>query len=155
GGIVQHVRPSVPECVAKPLPTIEEDANLLGVPDATNLYPSGFRRSVAERAGPPYIGRGLIEAVPTVDILANEDPADTRRHHSSLGCFAAAMGCKGDCISGRHNEIPAKGGFVGGVGRFGLRANGVEILQFVTGGLQGELSFSSLLNEHEINFPRI
>jgi hypothetical protein len=155
GGIVQHVRPSVPECVPKGLPTIEADANLVGVPDRTNLYPSGFRRSVAERAGPPYIGRGLIEAVPTLDILANEDPADARGHSSSLGSFAASMGCTGDCISGRHNEIPARGGFVGGVGRFGLRANGVEILQFVTGGLQGELSFSSLLNQHEINFSTI
>ena len=44
-------------------------------------------------------------------------------------------------------------GFVGGVGRFGLRANGVELLQFVVGGLQGELSFTSLINPDEINFP--
>lgn len=155
GGLVQHVRPSIPECLAKPLPTIEEDANLVGVPDSTNLFPSGFRRSVAERAGPPYIGRGLIEAVPTMDILSNEDPSDTTGHQSSLSSFASSMGCSGDCITGRHNEIPARGGFVGGVGRFGLRANGVEILQFVTGGLQGELSFASLLNNHEINFARI
>jgi hypothetical protein len=41
------------------------------------------------------------------------------------------------------------------VGRFGLRANGVEILQFIIGGLQGELSFTSLLNPAEINFPTL
>ena len=46
-------------------------------------------------------------------------------------------------------------GFVGGVGRFGLRANGVEILQFAVGGLQGELSFTSLFNPAEINFPTL
>jgi hypothetical protein len=46
-------------------------------------------------------------------------------------------------------------GFVGGVGRFGLRANGVEILQFAIGGLQGELSFTSLFNGAEIVFPTL
>lgn len=155
GGNVQHVRPSLPECLPDIIPPIEVDANLVGVPDATNLFPSSFRRTVGERAGPPYIGRGLIEAVPTADILANEDPEDLLSHNSSLGSFARALGCTGDCIAGRHNEIPAKGGFVGGVGRFGLRANGAEILQFVIGGLQGELSFTSLLNVNEINFPLI
>src|SRR5262249_49692135 len=45
--------------------------------------------------------------------------------------------------------------FVGGVGRFGLRANGVEILQFIVGGLQGELSFTSLFNGAEIVFPTL
>ncbi|HEV2989248.1 MAG TPA: hypothetical protein VG759_12460 [Candidatus Angelobacter sp.] len=154
GGFVQHVRPSVTACLPKPLPSLDDDINLVGR-DATNLSTIGFRRSVGERAGPPYIGRGLMEAVPTNDILANEDPQDILTHASTLGVFAAAMGCGGDCIAGRHNEIPAKGGFVGGVGRFGLRANGVEILQFTTGGLQGELSFTSLLNMNEINLAPI
>jgi CxxC motif-containing protein (DUF1111 family) len=155
GGGVQHMRPSIPECLADPIPPMEIDANLVGVPDASNVFPSGFRRTIGERAGPPYIGRGLMEAIPTDDILANEDPADMQTHNSSLGNFAASMGCTGDCIAGRHNQIPAKGGFVGGVGRFGLRANGAEILQFVTGGLQGELGFTSLLNNADINFPQI
>jgi Di-haem oxidoreductase, putative peroxidase len=154
GGFVQHVRPAFTACLPKPLPSVEADANLVGLDD-TNLSSLGFRRSVGERAGPPYIGRGLMEAVPTGDILANEDPQDLFRHSSSLGNFAAGLGCAGDCIAGRHNEIPAKGGFVGGVGRFGLRANGVEILQFTTGGLQGELSFTSLLNMNEINLAPI
>jgi hypothetical protein len=155
GGFVQHMRPSIPACVADTIPVIEMDANLVGVPDTNNLFPSGFRRSVGERAGPPYIGRGLMEAVPTDDILAAEDPQDALGHKSSLGNFAANMGCTGDCVAGRHNEIPAKGGFVGGIGRFGLRANGVEIMQFVIGGLQGELGFTSLLNDNEINVARV
>ena len=55
----------------------------------TGLYPSGFRRAVGELAGPPYIGRGLIEAVPTTDITAMADPGGTQIHNSSLGNFTA------------------------------------------------------------------
>src|SRR5207244_13615747 len=125
---------------------------------------TGFRRSVGERAGPPYIGRGLIEAVPTADILANADPNDTQGHNSSLGNFAASMGCTSDCISGKANMIPrtlavhtdANGnltsvtGFVSGVGRFGLRANGVELLQFIIGGLQGDVGLTRLIDGNEV-----
>src|SRR5215813_10451435 len=67
GGLVQHVRPAVDTCLPKPLPPVEFDANLNG----SLGLPIVFRRSVGERAGPPYIGRGLMEAVPTGDILAN------------------------------------------------------------------------------------
>jgi len=172
GGQVQHTRPAVAACVPKPIAPVEFDANLAlsgPVDPTTGLYPSGFRRAVGERAGPPYIGRGLMEAVPTNDILANADPDDTHGHNSSLGNLAATLRCMSDCISGRPNMIPrtlavnrdtngnltSVTGFVGGVGRFGLRANGVEILQFVVGGLQGELSFTSLLNGNEINFPTL
>ena len=172
GGQVQHTRPAVEACVPKPIAPVKFDANLAlsgSVDPTTGLYPSGFRRSVGERAGPPYIGRGLMEAVPTDDILAMADPDDMQGHNSSLGDFAKELGCNKDCISGRANMIPrtlvankdANGkltsvtGFVGGVGRFGLRANGVEILQFVIGGLQGELSFTSLINGNEINFPTL
>jgi len=134
----------------------------------TGLFPSGFYRSVGERAGPPYIGRGLMEAVPTQDILANADPHDEHGSHSSLGNYPD-LGCKKDCVAGKANIIPrtlavhkdangnlsAVTGFVGGVGRFGLRANGVEILQFAIGGLEGELSFTSLINGQEISFPTL
>jgi hypothetical protein len=155
GGLVQHTRPSILACLPDRLPTIAEDQNL-GVTDpVTALSVSGFRRAVSERAGPPYIGRGLMEAIPTQDLLDLEDPADLRGANSSLN-DPEVFRCEGDCITGRHNEIPpGRGGFVGGVGRFGLRANGVEMLQFVIGGLQGELSFTSLLNENELNFPDI
>jgi hypothetical protein len=170
GGQVQHTRPAVDPCVPAPIAPVEFDANLSGPVDpTTGLYPSGFRRSVGELAGPPYIGRGLMEAVPTADIMAMADPDDTQGHNSSLGNFAGELGCAADCVSGRPNMISrtlavntdANGnltsvtGFVGGVGRFGLRANGVEILQFVVGGLQGELSFTTLINGNEINFPTL
>jgi hypothetical protein len=151
GGFVQHTRPSIPECLPDRIPTIAEDENL-GVTDpVTGLSATGFRRAVSERAGPPYIGRGLMEAIPTSDLLDLEDPTDRRGANSSLN-DPEVFRCDGDCITGRHNEIPARGGFVGGVGRFGLRANGAEIIQFSVGGLQGELSFTSLLNNNEINF---
>jgi hypothetical protein len=172
GGQIQHTRPAIEQCLPVPIAPVEFDANLAlsgAVDPTTELYPSGFRRSVGERAGPPYIGRGLMEAIPTSDILAMADPDDTRGYNWSLGYYARDLGCKTDCISGRPNMIPrtlavnrdgdgnvtSVTGFVGGVGRFGLRANGVEILQFVIGGLQGELSFTSLLNENEINFPTL
>jgi hypothetical protein len=151
GGFVQHVRPSIPECLPDRIPTIAEDENL-GVTDpVTRLSESGFRRAVSERGAPPYVGRGLMEAIPTQDLLDLADTTDRRGANSSLNDLEV-FGCEGDCVTGRHNEIPARGGFVGGVGRFGLRANGVEILQFTTGGLQGELGFTSLLNNNEPNF---
>jgi hypothetical protein len=168
GGFVQHVRPSLPldVCVPKPLPPLSFDTVLNGKNDGSNTF--GFKRSVGERAGPPYIGRGLMEAVPTADITANANPA-AENGHSSLGNFNAALQCPAaGCISGIANMIPrtfainesgnnagTDTGFVGGVGRFGLRANGVEILQFAVGGLQGELSFTSLFNPAEINFPTL
>ena len=171
GGFVQHTRPAGPDCIPKPIAPVAFDANLQGTPDPVTGLDSvtGFRRSVGERAGPPYIGRGLMEAVPTADILATADPNDTQGHNSSLGNFAQSMGCTGDCVAGKANMIPrnlavhtdANGnltsvtGFVGGVGRFGLRANGVEILQFIIGGLQGELGLTSLINPAEINFPTL
>jgi hypothetical protein len=166
GGFVQHHRPAGPDCLTKPLPPVELDANLngtLGLPSGT------FQRSVGQRAGPPYIGRGLMEAVPTADITANVGGVQNGR--SSLGNFAAVLQCPTDgCISGKANMIPRSftahtattdlqngtvTGFVGGPGRFGLRANGVEILQFIVGGLQGELSFTSLFNGAEIVFPTL
>jgi len=109
-----------------------------------------------------------MEAVPTADITANANPA-VENGHSSLGNFSAALQCPAaGCISGIANMIPrtfaintsgnnagTDTGSVGGIGRFGLRANGVEILQFAIGGLQGELSFTSLFNPAEINFPTL
>jgi hypothetical protein len=179
GGFVQHVRPPLPDiCAPKPLPPLLADTNLTNGSNSGD-NPNGFRRSVGERAGPPYIGRGLMEAVPTADIQyfavqngINPDPQRANgfgKKPSSLGIFANQLGCTGGyCISGKANMIPRNftvhtattdpqngtdTGFVGGVGRFGLRANGVEILQFAVGGLQGELSFTSLFNGAEINLP--
>ena len=154
GGFVQHTRTTVSACLPDRIPTIEEDKNLGVIDQTTRLSQSGFRRSVSERAGPPYIGRGLMEAIPTQDILSLEDPSDTKGPSSSLN-NPVVFGCTGDCVTGQHNEIPVAGGFAGGVGRFGLRANGVEMLQFVSGGFQGEVGFTSRLNNTEINVPDI
>jgi len=166
GGFVQHHRPAGPDCLTKPLPPLSADDNL---PNGNSGNPNDFYRSVGQRAGPPYIGRGLMEAVPTADLTANV--GGVQNGQSSLGNFAAALQCSTDgCISGKANMIPRNftvhsentdlqqgtvTGFVGGPGRFGLRANGVEILQFIVGGLQGELSFTSLLNGAEIVFPTL
>jgi hypothetical protein len=167
GGFVQHVRPLVPSCVAKPLPPITFDKVLNGNNDGSN--PFKFQRSVGERAGPPYIGRGLMEAVPTNDILFFSGNQTAENGASSLP-VNKNLQCTGGCISGVANMIPrnftnhtsstdaqfgTQTGAVGGVGRFGLRANGVEIMQFAVGGLQGELSFTSLFNGAEINFPTL
>ena len=163
GGFVQHHRPAVDACYPKPLPPVSFDTNLTG--------PSPqFRRTVGQRAGPPYIGRGLMEAVPTADITANTDPT-VENGSSKLGDFTGLLGCpSAGCIAGKANMIPRNftvhtastdlqngtvTGFVGGIGRFGLRANGVEIMQFIVGGLQGELSFTSLFNGAEIDFPTL
>jgi len=144
-GFVQHVRPSVDACFPKPIPPLVFDMNLTGG------NPNSFRRAVGERAGPPYLGRGLMEAVPNDDIMAN----------------TAAHCTKPGCIPGKANMIPPTGAFVPanvafmgstrppGLGRFGLRANGVEILQFVVGGAQGEVGITSALNQAEIPLPKL
>jgi hypothetical protein len=167
GGFVQHVRPLGPDCVPKPLPPISFDAVLNGKNDGSNTFK--FKRSVGERAGPPYIGRGLMEAVPTNDILffSGNQTAENGKSSLPVDKHLQCTGGTGGCISGVANMIPrgfanhtspadpqlgTETGFVGGVGRFGLRANGVEIMQFAVGGLQGELSFTSLFNGAEINF---
>ncbi|TMB50535.1 MAG: hypothetical protein E6J50_05430 [Chloroflexi bacterium] len=188
GGIVQHVRPSLAACLPDPIQPIEMDPNLAGVSvdPATGLLdpPSGvspvtgFRRTVGERAAPPYVGRGLMEAIPDEAIKALEDPGDTHGHSSSLNDPAAFPECqplqRRDCIIGRHNEngsCPCDGGVIGGdlppiaecgstgkdcgmptrVGRFGLRAAGPTLVQFVIGGMQGELGITSPLRDTEPN----
>jgi Di-haem oxidoreductase, putative peroxidase len=170
GGFVQHTRPPIDElkafdasidCKPDAIPSIGEDKNLGTIDPTTGLSPSGFRRGVGERAGPPYIGRGLMEAIPTQDITNAPDPSDTKGGNSSL--TASVFQCTGDCVTGSVNMIPANAppdrpnALASGVGRFGLRANGAEMLQFIIGGLQGELGLTSLANNNEINIadPKI
>jgi CxxC motif-containing protein (DUF1111 family) len=149
-GFVQRVRPSLPGCLPQIIPPFSIDPNLQGgVDPITKESQSGYRRAVGERAGPPYIGRGLIEAIFADTILANEDENDTRGDNSSLASTVPNfVECSGDCISGRHNENTSNQSFEGGspnpsLGRFGLRAAGPTILQFVVGGVNGELGFTS------------
>lgn len=159
-GFVQHTRPSLPACRPDPILPVEVDPVLRGgIDPATGLSPIGLRRAVGERAGPPYIGRGLMEAIPSASIAANDDPSDSRDHNSSLRVIVPRFEeCPNDCISGRHNENTSNQAFVGGdpvvrLGRFGLRAAGPTILQFITGGIQGELGFTTELTPNEPNNP--
>jgi CxxC motif-containing protein (DUF1111 family) len=159
-GFVQHTRPSLSFCRPDPILPIELDPVLRGgIDPATGLSPIGLRRAVGERAGPPYIGRGLMEAIPAENIAANDDPSDLQDHNSSLrGIVPRFEECTRDCVSGRHNENTSNQAFVGGdpivrLGRFGLRAAGPTILQFITGGIQGELGFTTELTPNEPNNP--
>jgi CxxC motif-containing protein (DUF1111 family) len=152
----QHTRPSLPGCLPDPLPPFAADPNLAsGVDPVTHLSPTGFRRAIGERSGPPYIGRGLIEAVTDDQIMANE-AAGKAPINTSIDISRLFPECKGnECISGRHNENTSNNAFVGGdptvrVGRFGLRAAGPFMLQFVVGGVEGELGITSPLNANEL-----
>jgi hypothetical protein len=153
-GFVQHTRPSIPACPVDQLPSIGDDPNLTGLsPDdgwmSNWVSPSGFRRQVAERAAPPYIGRGLMEAIPDADIIALADPDDTQGD--------PVAGCQGDCISGRTNvatttqTIPATcgGDAVSRLGRFGLRAQGPQLIVFPSVGGQEEVGTTSAVRPAE------
>ncbi len=117
---------------------------------------------MGERAAPPYIGRGLMEAIFSADIVANDDPDDRRSHCSTLDNIARPTDCDpnnpprvtlnpecpGDCISGRHNENSPGAAFptldpVIRVSRFGLRAAGPSLIQFMLGGTQQEIGLTS------------
>ncbi|MGK3967130.1 di-heme oxidoredictase family protein [Sorangium sp. So ce118] len=148
GGPIQHVR-AVPPCEIDTIPPESIDPNFAGGADpVTGISDLGFVRAVGERAAPPYIGRGLMEAVYAGDILANEDPEDLEGSTSSLPPSPDSRFCASDCISGRHNENRADLAFVGGdsevrLARFGLRAAGPTLLQFDVGGTQGEIGLTS------------
>jgi len=141
-GGVQRVRPSLDACLPDRIPLSSEDPLLTG--PAT-----GFRRTTGERAAPPYIGRGLIEAVFDGDIVANvaEEKAPIK---TSLRGGNLAECAGGDCVAGRANMNSSNQAFTGGhtdrrVGRLGLRAAGPTLTQFMIGGSQGELGFTSPL----------
>ncbi|MEH1847468.1 MAG: di-heme oxidoredictase family protein [Nostoc sp.] len=170
GGFVQHTRPPIAElkafdrsinCKPDAIPSIAQDRNLGTINPTTGLSSSGFRRGVGERAGPPYIGRGLMEAVPNQDITNAPDPSDTRGGKSSLK--TAVFQCNGDCVTGKVNMIPANAppnqpnALVSGVGRFGLRANGAEILQFIIGACKVSLALQAWLTimRSKLLIPRL
>jgi CxxC motif-containing protein (DUF1111 family) len=148
GGPLQHVQ-AVGECRINDYPSLSMDPFLQGGLDpVTRTSPLGLRRAKGERAAPPYVARGLMEAIHYMDLLANEDLEDHLRYSSSLEPQPDPLICPGDCISGRHNEGRSSDNFTGGdpvirVGRFGLRGNGTTLLQFDVGGTQGELGLTS------------
>lgn len=147
GGPIQHVR-TTGGCEADILPPEEVDPNLQGgIDPVSGLSQLGFRRATGERAAPPYIGRGLMEAIYAGDIVANDDPDDSINTFSSLQP-QPGIECPSDCISGRHNENRTDIAFLGGdpvvrVSRFGLRAAGATLFQFMIGGTQGEIGMTS------------
>jgi len=150
-GGVQRVRPALTACLPDRIPSIAEDPNLAGgVDPVTFLSASGFRRTTGERAAPPYIGRGLIEAVFDQEILDNET-AGQMSVHSSLDEAGDFPECgTAECFTGRHNFNSSNQAFTGGhtekrVGKLGLRAAGPTLMQFMIGGSQGELGFTSPL----------
>jgi CxxC motif-containing protein (DUF1111 family) len=146
GGPLQHVV-AIGNCAINPIPPISIDPNVAGgIDPVTGLSPLGERRVTGERAAPPYVGRGLMEAIYFGDIVAIEDPDDAVKTYSTL--LPISDYCPGDCISGRHNESAASASFIGGdpvvrLGRFGLRGAGTTLLQFDVGGTQGELGLTS------------
>lgn len=167
GGPIQHVR-ATGDCVIDIIPPESIDPTLRGgIDPATGLSALGGRRAVGERAAPPYIGRGLMEAIFAGDIVFNdalnpglgtrEDPSDTQGHNSSLAAPSVTNPeCPGDCISGRHNENHADIAFIGGdpvirLSRFGLRAAGPTLFQFMIGGTQGEIGLTSPFAPFEQN----
>jgi CxxC motif-containing protein (DUF1111 family) len=148
GGPLQHDH-AVGMCDINSIPPLSMDPYLTGgIDPVTQVSTLGEKRAVGERAAPPYIGRGLMEAVFYGDIAANEDIYDFIKKPSSLPPEPDPAICPGDCISGRHNQGRASDGFVGGdtvirLSRFGLRGAGPTLLQFDVGGTQGEIGLTS------------
>ena len=101
-----------------------------------------------------------MEAIPAEELIQQDDPTDQRDSNSSLRASVPRFPeCPGDCISGRHNENTSNQAFIGGdpvvrVARFGLRGAGPTILQFIVGGIQGELGFTTEFVPGEINDNR-
>lgn len=145
GGPLQHVFANFDCNIVTILPE-SADPNLRGgIDPGTGLSALGAIRGIEERAAPPYLGRGLMEAVWANDIVANDDPADLEGSFSSL-LPAPGPECSADCVSGRHNENIST--FVGGdpvlrVSRFALRANAPALIAGVLAGTQAEIGLTS------------
>jgi CxxC motif-containing protein (DUF1111 family) len=159
GGPIQHVR-AIGDCNIDVIPPEAIDPFIHGgIDPITGLSVLDGRRAIGERAAPPYIGRGLMEAIFAGDIVANDDPSDAQTHTSTLfPTTFTSSGCPsgGDCISGRHNENRSDIAFTGGdpvirVSRFGLRAAGPTLFQFIIGGTQGEIGLTSPFSPAEQN----
>src|SRR5207247_3512841 len=89
---------------------------------------------MGNRAAPPYIGRGLMEAIPDSEIRAGEDPAISQLRRP-----------------GMHNENSDRSFFTDGspvirLSRFGLRAAGPSLLAFDVGGLTEEIGLPNPFN---------
>lgn len=98
-----------------------------------------FQRVVGMRAAPPYIGRGLMEAIPDGEINGqgdNQIPFPKPDPNTADGIRR---------FENRNSEAAA---IVGGsplirLSRFGLRGAGPTLLQFMIGGTNGEIGLTS------------
>ncbi len=105
------------------------------------LKGGGLIRVTGIRAAPPYIGRGLLEAVPDSEILALADPFGTNK--------------MGPDIRGQVNmNSEAAANFIGASttvrpSRFGLRAAGPTLFQFMLGGLTGKIGLTTPFTPNE------
>ena len=148
GGPLQHDH-AIGVCDSNDIPPLSMDPYLQGgIDPVTDMSTLAERRAMGERAAPPYVGRGLMEAIYFGELLANEDIYDTVKSISSLPPQPDPTICPGDCISGRHNQSRASDSFIGGdteirVARLGLRGQGTTLLQFDVGGTQGEIGLTS------------
>lgn len=84
-------------------------------------------RSIGLRNAPSYIGRGLMEAVPDEDVIANKDPNITGLKDAG-----------GNPIPGFENRNSERLQIAGGsnvvrLSKFGLRAGGPTLIQFALG----------------------
>jgi CxxC motif-containing protein (DUF1111 family) len=84
---------------------------------------------LSPRVAPQMIGLGLLEAIPTADILANADPDDL----------------DGDGISGRPNIVWSVEYDQPMLGRFGLKAGNPTIMQQSAAAFSGDIGISSPL----------
>ncbi len=121
GGPVLHTmhQPGFPNQVQPPLP---------GLPAI---------RVTGMRAAPPYIGRGLMEAIPDDEIIALKDPA-----------ISGLQDAAGNLIPGFENRNSEQTAFVGGspvvrLSKFGLRAAGATLMQFIVAGSNVEVGLTS------------
>ena len=90
------------------------------------LHPDAM---LSPRVAPQMIGLGLLEAIPTDDILAHADPFDRNN----------------DGISGRPNVVWSDEFDQPMLGRFGLKAGNPTIMQQSAGAFAGDMGISSPL----------
>lgn len=84
---------------------------------------------LSPRVAPQMIGLGLLEAIPTNDIIANVDPEDAN----------------GDGISGRAQIIISPEYNSPMLGRFGLKAGAATIYEQTAGAFHGDIGISTPL----------
>lgn len=84
---------------------------------------------VAPRIAPQMIGLGLLEAIPTADIIVNVDPDDA----------------DGDGISGRANMVYSRQLGDIALGRFGLKAHNATIMDQSSAAFHSDIGISSPL----------